>query len=150
MNQEKARIRKQVAALPVKLDPEGRTRVLLITSRETKRFIVPKGWPMKGHRDYRAAAIEAQEEAGVIGRVGKKPVGSYMYWKRRAERFELCRVKVFILEVERQLPAWREKDQRQGAWFLIADAADLVDETGLVTILRKLPAVWPRKPARKT
>jgi len=105
---------------------------------------------MKGHQDYRAAAIEAQEEAGVIGRVGKKPVGSYMYWKRRAERFELCRVKVFILEVERQLPAWREKDQRQGAWFLIADAADLVDETGLVTILRKLPTVWPRKPARKT
>jgi 8-oxo-dGTP pyrophosphatase MutT (NUDIX family) len=150
MNQGKARIRKQVAALPVKLDPEGRTRVLLITSRETKRFIVPKGWPMKGHQDYRAAAIEAQEEAGVIGRVGKKPVGSYMYWKRRAERFELCRVKVFILEVERQLPAWREKEQRQGAWFLIADAADLVDETGLVTILRKLPTVWPRKPARKT
>jgi len=149
MNQEKAKIRKQVAALPVKLDQEGRTRVLLITSRETKRLIVPKGWPMKGRRDYRAAAIEAQEEAGLIGRVSKKPIGSYMYWKRRTERFELCRVKVYILEVERQLPAWREKDQRQEAWFLPSDAADLVDDAGLVTILRKLPTVWPRKTARK-
>ena len=83
--------------------------MLLITSRDTKRLIVPKGWPMKGHKDYRAAAIEAQEEAGLIGRVAKKPIGHYTYWKRRPERFDLCRVKVYILEVERQLPAWREK-----------------------------------------
>ena len=125
------------------------TRVLLITSRETKRLIVPKGWPMRGHKDYRAAAIEAQEEAGVIGRVGKKPVGSYTYWKRRSDRFDLCRVKVYVLAVERQLPAWREKHQRQGAWFLIDDAADLVDDAGLVTILRGLDDVWPRRAAKK-
>ena len=112
-------------------------------------MIVPKGWPMKGYKDYRAAAIEAQEEAGVIGRVGKKPIGSYTYWKRRAERFDLCRVKVYILEVQRQLPAWREKDQRQGAWFLVDDAADLVDDAGLVTILRGLADHWPRKGTRK-
>ena len=149
MNKPKPKVRKQVAALPVRLDAEGRTRVLLITSRETQRFIVPKGWPMKGHKDCRAAAIEAQEEAGIIGRVGKKPIGSYTYWKRRADHFELCRVRVFLLDVERQLPAWREKDQRQGAWFLVDDAANLVDEAGLVTILRGLHDVWPRKPARK-
>ena len=143
------KIGKQVAALPVRLDGEGRRRVLLITSRETQRFIVPKGWPMKGHKDYRAAAIEAQEEAGIIGRVGKKPIGSYTYWKRRADHFELCRVRVFLLDVERQLPAWREKGQRQGAWFLVEDAANLVDDAGLVTILRGLPEVWPRKAGRK-
>ena len=149
MKQPKPKVKKQVAALPVRLDAAGRTRVLLITSRETKRLIVPKGWPMKGHKDYRAAAIEAQEEAGVIGRVGKKPVGTYTYWKRRAEHFDLCRVKVYILEVERQLPAWREKGQRQGAWFLVDDAADLVDEAGLVTILRGLGDVWPRKGTKR-
>lgn len=137
--------RKQVAALPVRLDAAGRTRVLLITSRETKRLIVPKGWPMKGRKDYRAAAIEAQEEAGLIGRVAKKPIGSYVYWKRRPDHFDLCRVKVYLLEVHSQLPAWREKGQRQGAWFLLDDAAELVDDAGLVTILRKLPTVWPRK-----
>lgn len=149
MNHPKPKVKKQVAALPVKLDAAGRTRVLLITSRETKRMIIPKGWPMKGYKDYRAAAIEAQEEAGVIGRVGKKPVGSYTYWKRRPDHFDLCRVKVYVLEVARQLPAWREKGQRQGAWFLLDDAADLVDDAGLVTILRGLPDVWPRKSAKK-
>ena len=136
-----------MAALPVTLDAAGRTRVLLITSRDTKRLIVPKGWPMKGHKDHRAAAIEAQEEAGVIGRIGKKPIGSYNYWKRGADHFDLCRVKVFVLEVERQLPAWREKGQRQGAWFLVEEAADLADDAGLVQILRKLSEVWPCKGA---
>ena len=143
MTRDKPKIRKQVAALPVRRDAAGRTRVLLITSRDTKRFIVPKGWPMKGRKDYRAAAIEAQQEAGVIGRVAKKPMGSYVYWKRRVEHFDLCRVKVYLLEVERQLPAWRERDERQGAWFLVDEAADLVDDAGLVTILRKLDGIWP-------
>lgn len=147
--QPKPKVKKQVAALPVRLDAAGQTRVLLITSRETKRMIVPKGWPMKGHKDYRAAAIEAQEEAGVIGRVGKKPVGSYTYWKRRQDHFDLCRVKVFVLEVERQLPAWREKGQRQGAWFLVEDAIDLVDDAGLVPILRGLGELWPRKATKR-
>lgn len=150
MNKPKPlKARKQVAALPVRLDAAGRTRVLLITSRETKRLIIPKGWPMKGHKDYRAAAIEAQEEAGLIGRVAKKPIGTYTYWKRRPEHFDLCRVKVYLLEVERQLPAWREKGQRQGAWFLVDDAAELVDDAGLVTILRDLAAKWPRKGQKK-
>ena len=149
MKQPKPKLKKQVAALPVRIDAAGRTRVLLITSRETQRMIVPKGWPMKGHKDYRAAAIEAQEEAGVIGRVAKKPVGSYTYWKRRADHFDLCRVKVYILAVERQLPVWREKGQRRAAWFLVDDAADLVDDAGLVTILRGLAEVWPRKGTKK-
>ncbi len=145
MSKGKPKIRKQVAALPVRLDAAGQTRVLLITSRETRRFIVPKGWPMKGRKDYRAAAIEAQQEAGVIGRVHKKPAGSYMYWKRRPERFDLCRVKVFILEVQHQLPAWREREERESAWLLADDAANLVDDPGLVTIIRKLATTWPRR-----
>ena len=145
----RSKIRKQVAALPVRVDAAGLTRVLLITSRETKRFIVPKGWPMKGRKDYRAAAIEAQQEAGVIGRVAKKPIGSYVYWKRRLDHFDLCRVKVYLLEVERQLPAWRERDERQGAWLLVDDAADLVDDAGLVTILRRLGDVWPRGASKR-
>ncbi len=149
MKMPKPKVRKQVAALPVRLDASGQTRVLLITSRETNRLIVPKGWPMKGRKDHRAAAIEAQEEAGVIGRVHKKSIGSYTYWKRRADHFDLCRVKVFILEVQRQLPAWREKGQRQSAWMLVEDASELVDDTGLVPILQRLSEVWPRRPGSK-
>ncbi len=139
MRAVKPKVRKQVAAVPVRNDPEGQLRVLLMTSRETQRLIVPKGWPMKGRKDHRAAAIEAREEAGVIGRMHKKPIGTYIYWKRLPGRFEFCRVKVFILEVERQLTLWREKDQRRIGWFRANDAADLVDDPGLGTIIRKLP-----------
>ncbi len=131
--------RQQVAALPVRVDREGRLRVFLITSRETRRFIIPKGWPIKGRKHHRAAAIEAQEEAGLIGRVQKKAIGSYTYWKRRPDHFDHCRVEVFILDVRHQLPDWKEKGQRQGAWLLVDDAADLVDDPGLVDIIRTLP-----------
>ncbi len=135
----KLRHRKQVAALPVMYDADGTLRVMLITSRETKRLIIPKGWPMRGRKDYRAAAIEAKEEAGLIGRVHRKPIGTYVYWKRRAERFDYCRVKVYVLEVISQLLDWREKGQRRGIWLFVDDAADLVDDPGLVTLIRGLP-----------
>ncbi len=141
--------KKQVAALPV-LFVDGAWHVLLITSRDTGRFIIPKGWPMKGRRDRRAAAIEARQEAGVLGRVHPAPVGTYTYWKRRADHFDYCRVKVFLLEVTGQLIHWREKGERRAAWLLIEDAAELVDEPGLVTIIRDLPAVLPRERPRAT
>ena len=139
---------KQVAALPVSVDTEGRVRVLLIMSRETQRFIIPKGWPMKGRKDHQAAAIEAEQEAGLVGRVHKKPIGAYTYWKRRADHFDFCRVKVFVLEVRDRLSDWPEKGQRRGAWLLVDEAADLVDEYGLVEILRDLPRRLVGKRAR--
>ena len=141
----KLKLKKQVAALPITYGADGTLRVLLITSRETKRLIIPKGWPMKGHKDYRAAAIEAREEAGLVGRVHRKSVGSYTYWKRRVGHFDYCRVKVFILEVTSQLIDWKEKGERHGVWLLVDDAAELVDDPGLVTIIRDLPSVLPRK-----
>ena len=144
------KIRKQVAALPVRLDDGGRLRVLLITSRGTGRFVIPKGWPMKGRKDHQAAAIEAQEEAGIVGRVHKKPVGAYSYWKRRVDRFEYCRVRVFLLKFRHQLPDWREKGQRRGAWLRLEDALGLVDEPGLLAILRDLPSDLTRKLASRT
>jgi 8-oxo-dGTP pyrophosphatase MutT (NUDIX family) len=112
--------------------------VLLITSRETRRWIVPKGWPMKGLRDCDAAAREALEEAGVLGRVRKQPLGSYSYWKRQTGHFELCEVSVYLLEVESQLETWREKGQRELRWFTPEEAADRVDEPGLSTLIRSL------------
>lgn len=138
MSKPKHKPRKQVAALAVRNDANGRVRVLLMTSRETKRPVVPKGWPMKDRPDYRAAETEAMQEAGVVGHVHKKPLGSYDYWKRLANHFEFCRVKVFLLEVERQLMTWKEREQRRIAWFQIEEAADLVDEPGMSTIIREL------------
>jgi 8-oxo-dGTP pyrophosphatase MutT (NUDIX family) len=144
----KPKVMKQVAALPVRNDAQGQLRVMLMTSRETRRLIVPKGWPMKGHKDYRAAAIEAQQEAGLVGRIHKKPIGAYVYWKRRTDCFQMIRAKVFLLEVDRQLPVWREQLQRQFAWLDIDDAADLVDDPGLSLIIRKLPKWLKMRPQK--
>jgi 8-oxo-dGTP pyrophosphatase MutT (NUDIX family) len=137
---------KQVAALAVRSDEAGRVRVLLITSRETKRPVAPKGWPMKDLPDHRAAEIEARQEAGVVGRVHRKPIGEYEYWKRLSDRFELCRVTVFLLEVESQLETWKERGQREIGWFDLDEAADLVDDPGMGAIIRDLPERLKRAP----
>jgi 8-oxo-dGTP pyrophosphatase MutT (NUDIX family) len=71
----------QVAALPYRFSEEGEVEVLLLTSRGTGRFVVPKGWPMKGRRDCDAAAREAPEEAGVEGFLGRSPIGAFSYQK---------------------------------------------------------------------
>lgn len=133
-----AKTRKQVAALPVCLDPDGRLRVLLETSRETERFIIPKGWTEKGMKGRHVAAKEAREEAGLVGRIAKQPIGEYTYWKRGSRAFERVKVRVYVLEAERQMAVWREKGQRKTAWFLIEDAIALVDDPGVATILKTL------------
>ena len=125
----------QIAALPVRRIEDGTLQVLLITSRETRRWVIPKGWPMKGLKDHKAAAREAEEEAGLVGRMRKESIGSYAYFKRRNDHFDLCEVTVYLLKVESQKKQWREKDQRQCRWFSLEDAADRVDEPGLTKLI---------------
>ena len=129
----------QVAALPFRVR-DGKVEVLLVTSRETKRWLIPKGWPMKGKKPYKAAAQEAVEEAGVKGAIRHKPIGHYDYWKRRTEHFDLCRVDVYPLEVSKQLKSWREKGQREAQWFNVEEAAHQVLEPALAQLIRALPA----------
>ena len=128
----------QVAALPLKVGDDGIERVLLLTSRETKRWVIPKGWPIKGRKPFEAAAQEALEEAGVTGHAKKKPIGTYNYFKKREAHFDVCRVDVYLLRVEKQLKNWREKGQREAQWFTLNEAADLVQEPGLVALLHDL------------
>src|SRR5690606_20329418 len=89
---------RQVAALPFRIK-DGKVEVLLVTSRETKRWLIPKGWLMKGKKPHKAAAQEAVEEAGVKGEIESESLGHYDYWKRRAAHFDLCRVEVYPLKV---------------------------------------------------
>jgi 8-oxo-dGTP pyrophosphatase MutT (NUDIX family) len=132
--------RVQVAALPVKIDDAGKPQVLLLTSRETKRWIIPKGWPMKGRKPWEAAAQEALEEGGIVGRPGKTPIGSYVYFKRQTAHFDVCRVDVYLLAFAEQRKSWREKGQREAKWFGLDEAATLVDEPGLIKLLLNLHA----------
>lgn len=130
--------RRQIAALPFRYTASGLLEILIITSRETGRFIIPKGWPMKGRADPEAAAIEAREEAGLKGKVGRKPIGKYTYWKRLSDQFRLVNVDVYPLEVSHQLKTWRERQSRQLAWLSIEQAAILVDEPQLITLIQNL------------
>lgn len=130
--------KKQVGALPVKRDSRGALRVLLVTSRETRRFVIPKGWPWPGVKDYKAAAEEAREEAGIRGKIGKKPIGTYTYDKRRPSGSVPVRVKVFLLEVEKELDDWPEAEQRQRTWFTPAKAAEAVAEPELAELILQL------------
>lgn len=132
--------RLQIAAMPIRRMDDGSTEIMLVTSRTTQRWIVPKGWPIKGLKNHEAAAREAFEEAGVIGKISPKPAGRYIYWKRMRDHFVLCTVKLYLLEVERQLESWAEQGQRRSQWFKPEDAADLVDEPELSTAIRKLAA----------
>jgi 8-oxo-dGTP pyrophosphatase MutT (NUDIX family) len=126
----------QVAALPLTIGDDGSARVLLVTSRDSKRWVIPKGWPMKGRSARDAAAQEALEEAGIVGRTSDNPIGTYLYLKRRDRQVAVCRVDVYVLVVEKQLKNWPEKGQRRALWLTPQEAAGLVDEPGLIGILR--------------
>ena len=85
--------------------------VLLITSRDTGRWIIPKGWPLKGKAPHKAAAREAREEAGIVGKINKRPLGSFFYEKRlKRGKIVVCEVQVFGLKVKRQKASWPEKE----------------------------------------
>jgi 8-oxo-dGTP pyrophosphatase MutT (NUDIX family) len=129
--------RRQVAALPYVKQKDG-LQVLLVTSRETGRLVLPKGWTEKGMKDAAAAAQEAFEEAGVKGNVAAKPIGTYSYTKIIGPGFALaCSVDVFPLEVKKHLKDWPEKSQRERLWFSPSEAALRVAEPALADILRR-------------
>lgn len=128
----------QFAALPWR-HTGTRIEVLLISSRETKRWVIPKGWPIAGLSPHESAAREAFEEAGVGGQIAREPLGSYDYDKRLKDgRLLPCHVEVFPLEVMVQHTSWPEQGQRKLQWFALPDAALAVQEPELATIIRHL------------
>ena len=131
--------RQQIAALPYRIGDHGQVEVLLVTSRDTGRWVIPKGWPMKNKKPHKAAAQEAVEEAGVKGSVSNTPIGRYVYWKRRTRDFVLCEVNVYPLRVLKQLKTWPEQGQRQLRWFTPDEAAHQIEEPDLAELIRELP-----------
>lgn len=129
---------KQVAALPVRKGEDGLLEVLLVTSRETGRWVIPKGWPSKRLSDRDAAAREARQEAGVIGSMKSRPIGTYRYRKVQPDGTRLLDVTVYLLKVEREKRSWPEKDQRQRSWFKADAAARRVREPSLQKLIRAL------------
>lgn len=138
--------RVQYGALPYRR--VDAVEIMLVSSRETKRWIIPKGWPMKGRKPHEAAAREAYEEAGIEGRSDRKACGEYPYGKRMPGGAVVpCRVVVFPLAVEREHLRWPEMYERTTRWFSPEEAAAAVDEPELADLIRafagKLDAVRP-------
>lgn len=130
--------RVQVAALCSKGNGSEK-RVLLITSRDTGRWILPKGWPIDGLDAPRAAMQEAWEEAGVKGKVSQKPIGHYTYEKSMdTGGVSLCDTSVFEVSVSELSEDFPEAQERTRKWVTPKEAANMVQEPELSAILKAL------------
>jgi 8-oxo-dGTP pyrophosphatase MutT (NUDIX family) len=139
--------RAQIAALCWRAGKSG-AEVLLISSRETGRWVIPKGWPMDGRSGPEAAAIEAWEEAGVKGQIDKATLGCFTYDKTlkrdsKSESKQLCLVEVFPLLVEKLATDFPEQRQRRRKWFAPDKAARRVAESELKTLLATFSPTLP-------
>lgn len=134
---------RQYGVLPWRLDRKDQLQILLITSLTSRRWIVPKGWPMNGRAPFMAAALEAFEEAGVIGDITPGALTEYSYDKVLKDGTPLpCLVTLFSFRVRGTLTHWQDAGRRQRQWFSPADAAHLLSERELAEFVREL-AVRP-------
>lgn len=139
--------RRQVAALPWRA-PTGQAgageglEILLVSSRETRRWVIPKGWPMKGKADHVAAAQEAYEEAGLDGRIADRPIGDYPYLKRlKSGVARPVTVDVYPMQVTGEHATWPEKGQRVLRWMSPVEAALAVQEPELRDLIARFAGV---------
>ncbi len=139
----KGDVRSQFAALCYRFK-NNKIQVLLITSRGTGRWIVPKGWPMDGHTPAQSALQEAWEEAGVRGKAQDLCLGLYSYRKIVAGEESLpCVAMVYPVQVKSLASDYPERRERRRKWVSRKQAAQLVAEPELARILRDFdPRLW--------
>jgi len=138
MSATHGKVLQQCGALPYFVDDNGGIRVLLVTTRGSRQWVIPKGWPMRNRTAADSAVREAYEEAGLLGSViGEAPIGCYRYAKRRGSRkAAIFEVSVFLFAVERQLAKWPEKAERKTRWFDAEEASAFVASSELADIVR--------------
>ncbi|HYG48909.1 MAG TPA: NUDIX hydrolase [Allosphingosinicella sp.] len=128
----------QYGVLPVRTGPDGGLEVMLITSRDTKRWVVPRGNPIPGKSPSESAAQEAFEEAGITGAVDPESIGHYSYEKRRRLRGPVpASVHLFRMDVAEEREDWPEKGQRERRWFAAGEAAAAVHEAELAELISR-------------
>jgi 8-oxo-dGTP pyrophosphatase MutT (NUDIX family) len=137
----------QVAALPYRYRDNGKIDFLIITSRRTKRLIVPKGWPVDGKPDCIAAAMEAHEEAGVRGNIGNQSIGSFSYMKEFDDISLPVTASVFPLRVRKIKSRWKEDARRKRKWVSAAKAAALLSDRELAELVEQAAVMLSRRSA---
>jgi 8-oxo-dGTP pyrophosphatase MutT (NUDIX family) len=121
---------------------DGDVEILLITSRETRRWVPPRGNAIPGLRPYESAAQEAFEEAGIRGGVQPQEIGTYRYGKRsRDGRVTPALVHLYPMLVTEEACAWPEQHERERRWFAPDAAAAAVDEADLAALIRDFPHI---------
>ncbi|HKL56440.1 MAG: NUDIX hydrolase [Roseovarius sp.] len=134
--QSKTDVRTQFSALCYRFSKD-KPEILLITSRRTGRWILPKGWPIDGQTPGQTALTEAWEEAGVIGKASEQCIGLFSYSKTTDPEGSLpCLGLVFPVKVKSLAKDFPEAGQRRRQWFRPKKAATRVSEPELAQILR--------------
>ncbi|WP_040674884.1 NUDIX hydrolase [Rhizobium grahamii] len=125
---------------------EPSIEILVVTSRDSGRWIIPKGWPIEGKAAHESAAIEAWEEAGVRGKVRKKPVGRYTYLKLLGDGdVAPCIVDIFQIEIRKESNDFKERGERTLEWVSPDEAARRVREVELKSLLVEFKPLGRRK-----
>ena len=123
--------------------------MLLITSRDTGRWVIPRGRLENGLTSAQTAELEAYEEAGVKGVTSEIPLGIFTYNKRlRSGIANPATVEVYAMRVEKNLEEWPERSQRRLEWMPISEAVKLVQEPGLAILLHRLEEIEAAKSAK--
>ena len=131
----------QYGVLPWRIGRQGGLRILLITDRDGNGWGVPKGWPVEGRVPFMSAALDAFEEAGIIGDIDPRPLTDYGYSRLGDDGSRLaCRVTLFAMRVRGTLLHWKERGERQRRWFDASEAADRLANIELARFVRKLTA----------
>ena len=119
-----------------------------MTSRETCRWVIPKGWPVEGLPPTDGAAREAWEEAGVQGAIGAECLGVYSYDKvlDRAGQAQAvpCVVAVYPMQVTTLRKDFPEASERRTKWFTPEKAARKVLEPELAALIAGFQPDGPR------
>ena len=132
----KSDVRSQFASLCYRIK-NGKVQILLITSRGTGRWIIPKGWPIDGLTPAASAAQEAWEEAGVTGKPRDLCLGLFSYRKVVGAEPNLpCVAMVYPLRVKALAKVYPEAGERKRKWVSRKKAAEMVHEPELARILR--------------
>lgn len=124
----------QAAAIPYRVDPDGRVDVLLIRRKSGRKWGIPKGLVDPGLTHAEAAQMEAMEEAGIEGKLSDQPVGNFTY-----EKFGgVCLVQVYAMKVTKLRDRYLEQNYRRREWFEISRAAELVSREPVRRMIREL------------
>lgn len=133
----KTDVRTQFAALCYRTNKNGKLRICIVTSRRSKRWILPKGWPMHKMTPAKAAATEAWEEAGVKGKAHDQCLGVYSYVKPLTRGAAPVIVMVYPLAVSKVADTWPERHQRKRKWMSPKKAARKLTEPELRRIVSR-------------